>query len=214
MNIPTDHITLASKLWDYHKINDPFKEADVIIGLGSYDLKTAIHCAELLKKNIAPLLVFAGSKGNWTTGKWDKSEAEVFRDHAIDQGANPDQIMIEPNSTNIGENIAFVKKVLETHKIEKTIIVTKPNTLRRALATAKVQWPEIGHSVDSIDVSMMDQVTAEHDLEDLVNEMVGDIQRIIDYPKRGYQVKQYIPEEVRNAYLDLVSLGYNKHITD
>lgn len=214
MNIPSDHIALASKLWDYHRIDDPFQKADLIIGLGSYDLKTALHCAELLKKDVAPLIVFAGSKGNWTVGKWDRSEAEVFRDYAIEHGANPDQIMIEPNSTNIGENIAFVKKILEDHKIEKTIIVTKPNTLRRALATAKVQWPEIDHSVDCIDISMTDQTTEEHGLEDLINEMVGDIQRIIDYPKRGYQVKQYIPEEVGDAYKKLIDLGYHEHIVE
>ncbi len=211
-HISAEHLILASKLWNYHRIDDPFPEADVIIGLGSYDLKTASYCAELLKRNVAPLLVFTGSKGNWTDGKWDKSEAEVFRDHAIEHGANPDQILVEPNSTNIGENISFTKRALNDCKVGKTIIVTKPNTLRRAMATAQKQWPNINHSVGCVDTSMMDQITEDHNLEDLINEMVGDIQRIIDYPKKGYQVEQHIPDEVRRAYHELISSGYDKHI--
>ena len=119
-NIPEEHIELALKLWDYHKIDNRFPQSDLIIGLGSYDLKTALHCTELLKKKIAPLVIFSGSRGNWTE-TWNKSEAEIFRDFAIAHGANADQILIEPNSTNIGENISFTKKLLKGHKIKKPL---------------------------------------------------------------------------------------------
>ncbi|MEQ6118153.1 YdcF family protein [Reichenbachiella sp. MALMAid0571] len=212
MNIPSEHIELALKLWNYHKIDKPFDQADLIIGLGSYDLKTAMHCAELLKRGVAPLLIFTGSKGNWTNGKWDKSEAEVFRDCAIEYGANPEQILIEPDSTNIGENLAFAKKALKDHDIKSTLIVTKPNTLRRAIATAEIQWPEIEHSADCVNVEMENQVVDGHCLEDLINEMVGDIQRIVEYPKKGFQSEQYMPEDIKQAYQNLIDLGYDKHI--
>ena len=212
MKIPSDHLGLASKLWEYHKVADPFEKADLIIGLGSYDLKTAIHCAELLKNQVAPLVIFTGKKGNWTEGRWDKSEAETFRDFAVEYGANACQILIEPNSTNIGENIAFAKKTLKGHPIKKTIIVTKPNTLRRALATAAIQWPDATHSTDCVQTEMVDQVSERHQIEDLINEMVGDVQRIIEYPKLGYQIEQAIPDAVMEAYLTLISLGYNKHL--
>lgn len=212
MNIPLEHIELASKLWDYHKINMPFDQADLIIGLGSYDLKTAVHCSGLLKKKIAPLLIFTGSKGNWTERKWHRSEAEIFRDCAIEHGANPDQILIEANSTNIGENIAFAKKALKDRRIKKTIIVTKPNTLRRAIATAEIQWPEADHSTDCVDIKIENQVVEGHNLTDLINEMVGDIQRIIEYSKTGFQTEQYMSEEIKGAYRTLKKFGYDKHI--
>ncbi len=212
MKIPSDHLDLARKLWEYHKVAEPFEKADLIIGLGSYDLKTARHCAELLKKQVAPLLIFTGKHGNWTEGRWGKSEAETFRDYAVKYGANSNQILIEPNSTNIGENMGFAKKLLKDHPINKTIIVTKPNTLRRALATAEIQWPDVMHSTDCVQIEMLDQVAESHDIGDLINEMVGDIQRIIEYPKLGYQTEQSIPKAVREAYSTLISLGYNKHL--
>ena len=59
---------------------------------------------------------------------------------------------------------------------------------------------------------MLDQVAESHDIEDLINEMVGDVQRIIEYPKLGYQIEQVIPDAVMEAYLTLISLGYNKHL--
>ena len=44
----------ARTLWDYHLIYDPLSEADLIIGLGSYDLRVADHCVHLLQEGIAP----------------------------------------------------------------------------------------------------------------------------------------------------------------
>ncbi len=38
--------------------------------------------------------------------------------------------------------------------------------------------------------------------------MVGDMQRIIEYPKLGFQIPQNIPEKVLEAYNTLVELGY------
>ncbi len=42
--------------------------------------------------------------------------------------------------------------------------------------------------------------------------MVGDLQRIKEYPKLGFQIVQEIPDEVWNAYEKLVAAGYNKHL--
>ena len=42
--------------------------------------------------------------------------------------------------------------------------------------------------------------------------MVGDMQRIIEYPKPeyNYQIYQDVPEEVYRAYLSLRDAGYDK----
>jgi hypothetical protein len=42
--------------------------------------------------------------------------------------------------------------------------------------------------------------------------MVGDMQRIIEYPKRGYQVEQEVPRDVLKAYDFLIQAGYDKQL--
>jgi hypothetical protein len=43
--------------------------------------------------------------------------------------------------------------------------------------------------------------------------MVGDTQRVKIYPEKGFQIPQEIPEEVWNAYEELVKRGYSSHIS-
>jgi len=42
--------------------------------------------------------------------------------------------------------------------------------------------------------------------------MVGDLQRIREYPRMGFQIEQEIPAEVRAAYEALVAAGYDRHL--
>ena len=42
--------------------------------------------------------------------------------------------------------------------------------------------------------------------------MVGDLQRIREYPKLGYQIEQEIPAKVWRAYEKLGAAGYDKHL--
>ena len=46
--------------------------------------------------------------------------------------------------------------------------------------------------------------------EHWLHAMVGDLQRIREYPKRGFQIEQEIPEEVWDAFMYLCDLGYTK----
>jgi hypothetical protein len=42
--------------------------------------------------------------------------------------------------------------------------------------------------------------------------MVGDLQRIREYPARGFQIPQDIPDDVWDAYEQLVRAGYDRHL--
>ena len=42
--------------------------------------------------------------------------------------------------------------------------------------------------------------------------MVGDLQRILIYPARGFQIPQDVPEDVLDAYRQLVTAGYDKYL--
>ncbi|PYE86368.1 YdcF family protein [Phyllobacterium leguminum] len=201
----------ARALWNYHLVHDELRPADAIIGLGSYDLRVAKHSAALFHAGLAPLLVFTGKSGNWTEGLYEKSEADVFADVAIAWGVPATAIKIEPQATNIGENIRFSRMLLG-NSVQSVIIVTKPQTQRRALATVARQWPEVEAFVTAPPTSFEEQPTAAYPFEKLVNEMVGDVKRILDYPAKGYQVPQGMPPEVMSAYDFLVEHGFDQHL--
>jgi hypothetical protein len=42
--------------------------------------------------------------------------------------------------------------------------------------------------------------------------MVGDLQRIKEYPAKGFQIYQEIPANVWNAFERLVELGFDGHL--
>lgn len=49
-------------------------------------------------------------------------------------------------------------------------------------------------------------------LEAIVHTMVGDLQRIIEYPKLGFQIEQDVPKEVMEAFEELIKAGYTNHL--
>jgi DUF218 domain len=105
-------IDLAQQLWNYLHLNLPLERMDCIVGLGGCDLRVAERCAKLYNGNWAPFIIFSGHLGNWTRRMWNRSEAEVFAEHAIAKGVPPDKTRVETQSTNIGENIGFTRDLL------------------------------------------------------------------------------------------------------
>ena len=49
-------------------------------------------------------------------------------------------------------------------------------------------------------------------LERVINIMVGDLQRIMLYPEKGFQIYQEVPQDVIEAYERLIASGFNKHM--
>jgi len=205
---------LARRLWDYHRVVGILAPADAIVGLGSYDLRVARWCAQLLQRELAPVLVFTGAHGNWTRGRWSKSEAEVFADEAVANGAAQNRLLLETKATNIGENLRLTKILLAERgvQISRLIVVTKPQTLRRVLASAPIFWPEVTLITSCPDHDFATQPTPQHSLDDLINEMVGDVQRMMEYPRLGFQIAQEISPEVAAAYEELKTRGYTRHL--
>jgi hypothetical protein len=213
MAIDGTTLQLAERLWNYHHLNQPLARADFIVGLGSYDLRVAARCAELFLDNWAPYIIFSGHLGTWTEAMWDRSEAQIFAEHAIARGVPANRIKLEPKSRNIGENLKYTRELLHTENIDAAaiIIVTKPATERRAFATSQKVWPEIKTVIALPRISFREQLYGGIQ-ENLIHEMVGDIQRMKLYPALGFQVFQDIPADVWHAYEELIARGYDKHL--
>lgn len=208
---------LARIIWEYHHMHQSLKKADALFVLCSHDLRVAEYAATLFFEDYAPLLIFSGgmahSEDLLTTG-WDKSEAEIFADIAIKNGVPPEKIISEKKATNTGENISFTRALLKEKNLDPNsfILVQKPYMERRTYATFMKQWPDKNFLVTSPSLSYQEYMQGEISKETIINIMVGDLQRIKEYPALGYQIFQKIPSEVQEAYDKLVLLGFDRHL--
>lgn len=210
--------SLAEKIWNYHRLNHQLKKADVILVLCSYDQKVAERGACLFLEGWAPLLIFSGGFGAITRGMWTEPEADLFAKIALSMGVPKEKILIENRSTNTGENILFTKRLLAEKNLEpeKFILVQKPYMERRSFATFRKLWAEKEAFATSPQVSFEEYLekhsNPELSSDDVINIMVGDLQRIKLYPEKGFQIYQEIPDDVWQAYEELVGSGYDKHL--
>ena len=207
---------LVKILWDYLCLNEPVEKADCIVGLGCYDLDIPRHCANLYNQGYADILIFSGGLGRNTINMWNVPEARKFAEIAMEAGVPGEKIYIEDKSTNTGENLIFTNKLIEEKRlnIDTFILVHKPYMERRSYAAFMANTKDKKCYVTSPNNSFYDYFSKEHEIsaDDIINALVGDLQRIKLYAKKGWQIHQDIPAYVWQAYEALIKLGYNKNV--
>jgi len=205
---------LARVLWDYMVLGHDLVESDVILALGSNDLRVAERAADVCLQGLAPLLVCSGHLGRLTAERFHKSEAEMFADVAAAKGVPREAIRLEPRSTNTGDNVTFSRELLRGLGIDpqRIILVQKPYMERRTYATFMKRWPGKDVRVTSPAISFDDYPTAELPKDLVINILVGDVQRMRVYADRGFQIAQPMPDEVWAAWEELVVRGYTNHL--
>ena len=85
--------------------------------------------------------------------------------------------------------------------------------LFRTYATFMKQWPgcEVTAQVTSPSIDLDDYQNSSLTKTEIINTMVGDLQRIIEYPKLGYQIYQHVPKDVLVAF-NIKQCGYVNHL--
>ena len=207
-------VRAAQVLWDYMQLHQPLEKCDVAIAMGSHDLRTATYAAQLISNDWAPLLVCSGARGRLTEGVWKKTEARAFAEEAIRAGLEKRKILLEEKSTNTSENLAFSAQILESARIifSKVLLIHKPYMERRVWATAGKIWPQKKVVVTSPPIPMLEYATEEIRFEDVIAIMVGDFQRIIEYPERSFALSQEVPAFAMSAFNLLRERGFNSHL--
>ena len=220
LNMNQRSLQLAKTIWNYHKLNHSLQKSDAILVLCSHDERVAERSVELFKEGWAPLIIFSGGAGAITKKLWTEPEAERFARVAVAAGVPRENILLETESTNTGDNIRFTKALLEGLKLDlqRFIVVQKPYMERRSYATFQKFWPEKDVIVTSPQTTFEDYLQnyrhSSLSEDDVVGIMVGDLQRIKIYPAKGFQIEQPIPTEALSAYDELVAAGYTKYLVD
>lgn len=204
----------AQIIWDYHHMRHELRPCDAAIGLGSHDLGVATFAAELYKRGLFGMLIFSGANSPTTAARFPRGEAYHYREHAIDHGVPEAFILVEPHATNTGENISLSRPLFSQAGINPSslILISKPYMERRAYATCRKVWPEVDVICASEPLSFEDYVSSIGDVLLVIDMLVGDLQRIIEYPRLGFSIEQDVPDDVYKAYDRLLQAGYNSRL--
>jgi uncharacterized SAM-binding protein YcdF (DUF218 family) len=204
----------VAMLWDYHDMHHVIRACDVGIGLGSHDLGVAMFAADLYHRGVFPRIVFTGANAPTTVDRFPRGEAIHYRELAIELGVPEPAILVEPYATNTGQNIELTRKLplgqgLDVHS---AVLISRPYQQRRAFATTKKLWPELEIICASRPLSLDEYIASIGDVNRVINMLVGDTQRIIEYPERGFAIPQAMPSEVQAAYDHLVEAGFTRRL--
>lgn len=204
----------ARTIWDYHQMRHPLRPCEAAIGLGSHDLGVAAFTAELYRVGMFPLVVFTGGNSPTTAKRFPRGEAGHFREHAPALGVPDEAILLEPDAANTGQNIEFSRRVLAAAGVSpaSVLLVSKPYMERRAFATCRKLWPEVEVVCASEPLEFDDYLKSIGNERLVVDMLVGDLQRVIEYPRLGFAVEQDVPEDAHAAYESLLAAGFDSRL--
>ncbi len=210
----------ARIVWDYLLMHQPLRKCDAIFILGSRDERVAEYGAKLFLEGYGDWLIISGgvAHGNdlLRTSWGDVTEAEHFAAIAMRAGVPSGKIIRETKAANTGENILFTHKLLQQKGLSprSLLLVQKPHMERRTYATFMKQWPDqqLDIVVSSPPLAYDHYFDEQNPKEQILHIMVGDLQRIKEYPALGFQIPQDIPPDVWQAWEFLVKKGYTEHL--
>ena len=207
----------ARIVWDYLQLKHDPVPADVIVAFGTNDLRVARFAARLYHEGFGRRLVCTGGvahEGDLLATNWHKTEAEMYADEAVALGVPRDRILLEPRATNTAENVRFTRELLCSNggRPRNLVLATKPFMQRRVWATMAVEWPEVPASLASERMTLDEYFTADLPAEKIIPIMLGDLQRVWIYGRRGWSAPQIVPPGVMDAYRELKALGFTQQL--
>ena len=196
-------------LWNYHRLEQSLLPAEGILVFGSNDLRVAEYAVSLFQAGFGPWILFSGARGRMTDD-WPETEAATMAALARSRGVPDDCIFIEDRATNTGENIRLARELLDAagRNPSRVIVVQKPYMERRTQAALDVQWPGVECRVTSPPIRFDNYCTEDLPAHLVIEAMVGDFQRILDYPALGFTSEQPVPPEVLEACRFLCRQGF------
>jgi uncharacterized SAM-binding protein YcdF (DUF218 family) len=208
------HWADARILWDYHLMDHELRPCAAGIALGSNDLGVATQAARLYHRGLFPVLVLTGANSPTTIARFPRGEATHYREHVLELGVPEQVILVEPTAANTGQNIERSRAVLRQAgvQVDSVLLIAKPYMQRRAYVTCRQVWPDVAPRCAAESVDMADYVRRIGSARQVIDHLVGDLQRIAEYPARGFAIAQPVPDRVLAAYQRLVKAGFTSRL--
>ncbi len=198
----------ARTIFAYLSVTDarPPLPCDTVIGFGMFDLTLAAFCGELHSRGHARRIVLTGGIGAGTADL-GRPEADAWRDEILRTHPPIDShnIVVENRSTNTAENIEFTTALLARdfpdlafgHGLRTALIVASPSRLRRVKLTLQKLLPglQVWRCLPPTDFDREHQLYQSKRI-DYPAHLAGEIDRIRDYPTRGWIAPEPLPPEI------------------
>ncbi len=197
-------------LFDFLALRDQPQKADVIMGFGHFDMNIPKQCCELYLKGYGKKIIYTGGVGAGSADFVNPEAVEFLRFTRKNYPQiPPEHIIIEDKSTNTGENIRFsIHRMEEQYPdchfengIRSAILVSTPARQLRVYLTVKM------YLRDTQLINLPPETSIEENAEifsakdeSFSNQLVGEIDRLLTYHKKGWCDKVDIPEYVIQAY--------------
>ncbi len=204
----------ATLIWNYHQMGHELRPCSAAIGLGSHDLGVATTAADLYRAGLFPVVVFSGGNSPTTQARFPRGEAVHYREHALSLGVPDEVILVESKAANTGQNITFSRELLAEAgvQVDSLLLISKPYMERRSYATCRKLWPEAEVVCASEPLELDDYIKSIGDEKLVVDMLVGDLQRVIEYPMLGFAVEQDVPGDAHEAYERLLRSGFDSRL--
>lgn len=187
--------------------------ADIVLAMGSQDLRVADTAVRAFRETRADWLVCSGGFGKDTTGLLCAPEGILYAQRCRELGVPEERILVEDRAANSGENFLFSKALLAERRVfpRTGVVACKPYMAKRAWAVGTKQWPEVRWNIFRQDLRFTEYLDQGNDLTAVLELMAGDLQRLRIYAGT-FQTPIPVPEPVWAAYERLAADGYDRYV--
>ncbi|QDT54717.1 hypothetical protein Pan44_27520 [Caulifigura coniformis] len=197
-------------LFDWLALRDPLPTSpcDAVIGFGHFDLAIPWHCAGLVRRGAAIRMIFTGGIGAGTADLGGPEADSFAAELAIQHPDLAQQVVIENRSTNTAENIRFTREILSHCNpplalgaaIRSVLLVATPCRMRRVALTWRKLAPETPawSSPPDTGYEALSTLYASKG-ESIRDQLIGEFDRIRDYPLRGWIAQIEIPPSIEEC---------------
>jgi uncharacterized SAM-binding protein YcdF (DUF218 family) len=211
--LPSSILGAISVAFDYLSETDApsDRQADAVIGFGTFDVMLASFCGELYAQQRARRIVFTGGVGSGTADlgmpEADAWRKQLARTHP---GIPPGNITTENRSTNTAENIAFTAELLMRNNqvfnfergLKHALIVASPSRLRRVKLTLQRLQPNLRTTRHLPSYANFEHEAALYEAKgiDYLAHLIGELDRLVAYPARGWIAAEVLPKRIAAAH--------------
>jgi hypothetical protein len=203
---------IARQLWDYLRIGQPVRPAEWLLVFGGHDLAVADRAADLYHQGVAPRILASGGDRALPDDSAYATEADAIRDILIAKDVPKEAVVLERLASNTSENFWFSAELLRDQGVDpqRFLIVQKPYTERRVLATARRRWPGKNVRVTSQEVTFEQYCAGSIPVPKIFSMLAGEIVRLDSYAHSGLiQQEEPVPAELIEAAHHLQTAGYD-----
>jgi hypothetical protein len=188
MITPTaEDLARAEELWAYLRLGQEVQEAQCLLVFGGHDLGVAHRAVELYQHDIAPLILISGGAANVPAGSVFETEAEAIADVVYRSGVPEENVLVERIASNTSENFWLSAELLRDKGLnfKRFLVVQKPYSERRILATARRRWPSKIVRVTSEVVAFDKYCAGDIPAERILSMLAGEVIRLDNYARSG-----------------------------